>query len=199
MKRKSLIILITILLLSILIVCGFIFYQMNNMHDTAEILFSYDTILDYISKNESKDENLKNFIAIKEISTISNKENVECYVLTLIDTYNIENQILQHKKSNLKIYKFIFKDTKIVSSNNLNIEDISNYNDYSVFPKEIIEKYLPLKDYVDLTSSIEKQIENFYNNENANEISGSNSMNELIEDYRIVYESSKNQTYPLNS
>ena len=119
MKRKSLIILITILLLSILIVCGFTFYQMNNTHGTAEILFSYDTILDYISKNESKDENLKNFIAIKEISTIFNKENAECYVLTLIDTYNIENQILQHKKSNLKIYKLIFKDTKIVSSNKI--------------------------------------------------------------------------------
>ena len=194
MKKRNLVILIAILIIIILVVCCFIFNQMSKSHGTATVAVDTNVIYDHIDKNESKDGNLKNFIALKEISLITKKENVEYYVLALINKYDMENKSIEYNKSDLKIYKFILEDTKIISSNNLNIEDISDYNDYNVFPKEIITKCLPLKDSVDLTNAIEKQIENYYNKDN----NDSNSINELSEDYRFVSEPTQLPSYSIN-
>lgn len=190
MKRKYLIILIIIVLISLLLLGYFIIKQLDGAGGHLDIIVRTDTIIDFIKENESKDENLKTFVAAKEISTIYNKENVEYYVLALIDTYNIENQSLRHNQSVFKIYKFILKDTKIISSDNLNIEDIDSYNDYTVFPEDIIKKYLPLKDSVNLTKAIEKQIDNFYNGNNkSNNFNETNNINELlVEDYQFIGE-----------
>ena len=56
---------------------------------------------------------------------------------------------------------------EVISSNSLNVEDIESYNDYSIFPKNVIEKYLQIKGSDDLTNElvnkIKKQIDNYHN------------------------------------
>ena len=52
---------------------------------------------------------------------------------------------------------------KVISSDNLNIKDIDSYNNYDVFPKEIITKCLQIKDSDYLTKKIKNQIDNYYN------------------------------------
>ena len=181
--KKNLIILLKIIVIILILLVIFLLYNIItyiNKKGTVEVIADYNVLIDYILKNEQNDENLKTFIAVKNISTKIHKENVDYYVLALIDTYNIEDKSLEHKQSTLKLYKFILEDAKIIDSYNLNIEDIKSYNDYSIFPKDIIEKYSPLKDSLDLTKSIEKQIDNFYNE--TNDI----KENEITEDYRVV-------------
>ncbi len=162
MKRKNLIILIVLiifLLLSILL--GYYIYTcMDRVPYHIEI---GDTIIDgeiiknFILENEKNDNTLKTFIAYTDIDIIKNQENVEYYILVLINAYNIENKSLELNNSNTKIYKFILKDTKIISSDNINSEDISNY---SILPQNIIEKYLQIKDsaYFNLKGAIEREI-----------------------------------------
>ena len=159
MKKKNLIILI-ILIIFLLLIISFGYYIYTCMDrvpspiDVNKTLVDGEIIEDFILENEKKDNTLKTFIAMTEIDTIDNQENVEFYTLVLIENYNIENKSLQLNTSTTKLYKFILKDTKIISSENLNVEDIS---EYSVLPKNIIEKYLQIKDSVDLKKVIERE------------------------------------------
>ena len=166
MKRKYLIVLIIFALLGILL-CYYIFACMNSLIPKAVAIEDSDFIKNFILENEKQDSNLKTFVAIKEIATekkpkIIHKEKFDFYALVLIDTYNVENELLEHNQSITKLYKFILKGEKVLDSNNINVEDISSYNDYGIFPKEIITKCLQIKDSVDLTEKIKKQIENYY-------------------------------------
>lgn len=162
-----------VIFLILIILCGICFYIfacINNQKPSAEIIINGNVIRDFILKNEEKDNSSKTFIAIKELGTILHKENIEYYVLVLIDNYNIENQLLVPNYSLSKLYKFILKDTEIISSDNLNVYDISLNNNYDIFPEKIIKEYLKIKDSVDLPKLIKKQINNFYN---ANDVQNS--------------------------
>jgi dephospho-CoA kinase len=133
---------------------------------SAQLLEDCDFIKNYIIKNEKideKDENLKTFIAVREIPLIYNEKDSDFYVVVLIDTYNVKNQVLEHNKATTKLYRLTIKKNKVISSDNINVEDLYSNNDYSVFSKDIIEKYLQIKDSADLTKKIEKQIDGFYN------------------------------------
>ena len=110
MKRKYLIILIILVLLILL--CYYIFICMDNAVPSAQLLEDSDFITNYILENEKKDNNLKTFIATSEISATNNGENTEFYVIVLIDTYNVENQLLENNQSITKLYKIIFKKRK---------------------------------------------------------------------------------------
>ena len=78
--------------------------------------------------------------------------------------------MLEHINSVTKLYKIVFKKRKVISSDSINIEDTDSYNNYSVFPEEIITKYKEIKDSIDLqdylTKKINRQIENYYNETN---------------------------------
>ncbi len=74
--------------------------------------------------------------------------------------------MLEHINSVTKLYKIVFKKRKVISSDSINIEDIDSYNDYSVFPEEVITKYKEIKDSIDLqeylTEKINRQIDDYY-------------------------------------
>ena len=74
--------------------------------------------------------------------------------------------MLEHNQSIIKLYKIVFKKRKVISSDSINIEDIDSYNDYSVFPEEVITKYKEIKDSIDLqeylTEKINRQIDDYY-------------------------------------
>ncbi len=162
MKKKNLIILL-ILITSLLLIISlgyYIYTCMDRVPSPIEIgdeIIDGEIIEDFILENEKNDNTLKTFIAYTDIDIIKNQENVEYYVLVLSDAYNIENKSLKLYNSTTKLYKFILKDTKIISSDKLNSEAI---NDYSIFPKNVIEKYLQIKDsaYVILKEAIEREI-----------------------------------------
>lgn len=166
MKRKNLMILIILILLIILLVGYYIFHCIDNLKPSAQLLEDCDFIKNYIIKNEKideKDENLKTFIAVREIPLIYNEKDLDFYVVVLIDTYNVKNQVLEHNKATKKLYRLTIKKNKVISSDNINVEDLYSNNDYSVFSNDVIEKYLQIKDSADLTKKIEKQIDDFYN------------------------------------
>ncbi len=78
MKRKKLMILIILILLSILLVGYYIFNCMDNLKPSAQLLEDCDFIKNYILKNEKideKDESLKTFIAVREIPLIYNEKD----------------------------------------------------------------------------------------------------------------------------
>ncbi len=75
----------------------------------------------------------------------------------------MKNQVLEHNKATTKLYRLTNKKNKVISSDNINVEDLYSNNDYSVFSKDVIEKYLQIKDSANLTKKIEKQIDGFYN------------------------------------
>lgn len=75
----------------------------------------------------------------------------------------MKNQVLEHNKATTKLYRLTIKKNKVISSDNINVEDLYSNNDYSVFSKDVIEKYLQIKDSANLTKKIEKQIDGFYN------------------------------------
>ena len=166
MKRKYLIILIVFVLLGIIIFLGYNIYNYINYVPSSELLEDSGFITNCILENEKKDDNLETFIATSEISTIDNEENTEFYAIVLIDTYNIENQLLEHNQSITKLYKIIFKNGKVISSDSINVEDIDSYDDYSIFPKDIITKCQQMKNSVDLknylTQKINQKIDDYY-------------------------------------
>ena len=166
MKRKYLIILIVFVLLGIIIFLGYNIYNYINYVPSSELLEDSGFITNCILENEKKDDNLETFIATSEISTIDNEKNTEFYAIVLIDTYNIENQLLEHNQSITKLYKIIFKNGKVISSDSINVEDIDSYDDYSIFPKDIIIKCQQMKNSVDLknylTQKINQKIDDYY-------------------------------------
>lgn len=172
MKKKYLIILIIFILLIIILLIimlpgCYLIVCINNTIPSVQALEDADFIINYISK---KEDNIKTFIATKDISLNTNGENKEYYLIVLIDRYSVENQLLEHINSVTKLYKIVFKKRKVISSDSINIEDTDSYNNYSVFPEEIITKYKEIKDSIDLqdylTKKINRQIENYYNETN---------------------------------
>ena len=163
MERKYLIILIIFVLLIVILPGIYILICINNTIPSVQALEDADFIINYISK---KEDNIKTFIATKDISINNNGENKEYYLIVLIDRYNVENQLLEHNQSIIKLYKIVFKKRKVISSDSINIEDIDSYNDYSVFPEEVITKYKEIKDSIDLqeylTEKINRQIDDYY-------------------------------------
>lgn len=162
MKKKRLIILIISVLLGISLSYYFV-TCISNQKPSAQLLEDSNYIKNYILENEKEDDNVKPFIAIKEISIIDKGKKKEFYAFVVIESYNIEGQLLEHNKSITKLYKLVLKNGKIISSDNLNVNTVDSYNNYSNFPEEIIIKYLQMKDTVDLTESIKMQIDNFCN------------------------------------
>ncbi len=164
MERKYLIILIIFVLLIVILPGIYILICINNTIPSVQALEDADFIINYISK---KEDNIKTFIATKDISINNNGENKEYYLIVLIDRYNVENQLLEHNQSIIKLYKIVFKKRKVISSDSINIEYIDSYNDYSVFSEEVIIKYKEIKDSIDLqdylTEKINRQINDYYN------------------------------------
>ena len=172
MKRKHLIIsMIFVILIFFIILSMLLFYYIfacMSEISTIELVEDSKLIKNYILENEKNDNNLKTFIAIKEIALIDDGKDDEFYGVVLINTYNIENQLLEHNKSIKKLYKLKinFRKQKVISSDNLNIEDIDSYINYDIFPKNIISKYLQENDTSDidtyLKGKIDYQIDEYY-------------------------------------
>ena len=164
MERKYLIILIIFVLLIVILPGIYILICINNTIPSVQALEDADFIINYISK---KEDNIKTFIATKDISLYNNGENEEYFLIVLIDRYSVENQLLEHINSVTKLYKIVFKKRKVISSDSINIEYIDSYNDYSVFSEEVIIKYKEIKDSIDLqdylTEKINRQINDYYN------------------------------------
>lgn len=112
MKRKYFMILIVLVLLIVIIFLGYNIYNYINYVPKSQLLEDSDFITNCILENEEKDNNLKTFIAASEISVINNEKISEFYAIVLIDTYNVENQLLEHNQSITKLYKIIFKKRK---------------------------------------------------------------------------------------
>lgn len=113
MKKKYLIGLIIFVILVFLILFGYyIFICMNNTIPKAEMLEDSEFIINHILEKEKKDDNLETFIATCEISSIDNEKKTEFYLIVLIDTYNVENQSLEHNQSTTKLYKIIYNKRK---------------------------------------------------------------------------------------
>ena len=112
MKRKYLTILIIFALLIVILLGYYIFTCFNNTMPSAQFLEDSDFIINHILANEKKDNNLETFIATSEISLLHNGKNYEFYTIVLINTYNVENQLLEHNQSITKLYKIIFRKRK---------------------------------------------------------------------------------------
>ncbi len=166
MKIKYLIILTisTILVLLLIPLVYYIYVSINYVPhiDNVDVAVDGTIIKNFILENEKIDNTLKTFINLKDIDIINHQENVEYYALILIDTYNEENQLLKHKQSIKKLYKFILdSNAQIISSDSSNVKDIS---EYSVFPKNIIEKYIEIKNSFNFEEIIKKEIDYYYMN-----------------------------------
>ena len=86
-------------------------------------------------------EKLETFISTSKIEEIENGETTDLYIVVLIANYNIENQELKLNNFIQSYIKLHIKSGEVISSNSINTEDIESYSDYSIFPKDVIEKY----------------------------------------------------------
>lgn len=109
MTRKYLIILLSLIFVLLIILGYYIFISASHI-PKVEILEDSTFIRNHILENEK--DNLKTFIAVKEIDVIYNEKNSEFYGLVLVDTYNVESQLLEHVQTVKKLYKIVYKERK---------------------------------------------------------------------------------------